>query len=326
MLSKRNCILAGLLLLQIALIMLLALSHRKSSSPQAGFFSGFEADHVVGLTVTDETGKSTILQRKDQEWVLSSENDVPADKTKVDKAIKKLLAIRPERLITRTRESHPRFLVSDKKFAQKVTIAFADGKTKSLYLGTAPSYKTTHVRAEDDEQVFLVKEFSSWEIPQNPSSWWLADYVDLADDLMVGLHITNDRGVLELKKDSKNNWRLTGLPPETSLDATNVQELLDAARRINVTEYLGREEKEEYGLKNPPATLTLTGKSGTIGLLIGTLDSASNTHVLKSSDSPFYVRGNNAALSPILNASPEALVAGTEKAMKEEKDIAAPEK
>ncbi|MGV1100722.1 DUF4340 domain-containing protein [Thiovibrio sp. JS02] len=310
--TKRNSILLALLLLQLGVIAIFSLVGRNDQPPQVVFFAGLEPSRITGLSITGEEERSTVLRKTDSGWLISSEGDLPADPAKIDTALKTLTALKAQRLVTRTRESHNRFLVGEKKYLQRITLTLADGQEQSIYLGTAPSYKSTHLRAAGDDRVYLVNDFSAWDLPPEASAWWLADYVDLPDDGLAEVRITNAQGILILKKDGNGAWRLQGLPPE-AIDPAKTQALVDGARRITLSEYLGRENRNEYGLNPPAASVTLVGKSGETTLLIGAKDAAGSTSVLKSSASPFYVRASNTALTGILAARADGLLGTEEK-------------
>lgn len=309
MMNKRNSLLLALLCLQLGLLAILSLNDRDGEQTRQHFFAGIEPSLVTGLTILGDEGRKADLRKTEEGWIVSTEGKVPADRRKIDKALKALTALAPDRLVTRTRESHNRFLVGEKKYNLLLTLTLADGREKSLYLGSAPSHKSTHVRAEGDERVYLAREFSAWDFPLEASAWWLSDYVDLPDESLAEVRIENSAGSLHLKKGEQGVWLPAG-QAETAVDQARAQALVDAARRITLNEYLGREEKSEYGLMTPAARLTLAGKGKETTLLIGAPDPVSNTAVLKSSDSPFYVRASSGALADLLAASPEGLLRG----------------
>jgi hypothetical protein len=76
--------------------------------------------------------------------------------------------------------------------------------------------------------------------------------------------------------------------------------LLDRIATLNLHTVLGKSESPEYGLSEPLATLTVStsaaltettgAEDGTTTLLVGAKDDETNTYILKSSGSEFYVR------------------------------------
>lgn len=308
----RNAALLALLLLQGALIAFVYLGGRSGDPDQLpAFFPGLDPESIVGLRLVDGESGATVLEKEGQGWVVRSADNLPADPARIKQVLEKLVSLRAERLVARTRESHGRFLVGKNKYERLVTLTLADGTGKSLYLGSAPSYKSTHVRMEGDDRVYLLKEFSGWEIPRDLSSWWLADYVDLADQALGEVRVTNSSGSVVLRRDNGDTWRVEGLPAGKSPDPARVQEFIDGVRHITLSEYLGTEEQKEYGLASPRATLTLVGRDGNSTVLaIGARDEVSGTFFMKSSASPFYARGSAAVLAPLFIDGPGRLLAG----------------
>jgi len=314
MTSKRNLILLVLLILQGALIAFVYLGGREKSGPLPALFPGLEPSAVQGLRIADREGGATVLEKGEEGWLISSVDGLPADPAKVARVLEQLAGLRGDRLVARTRESHGRFLVGENRYDRLLTLTLADGSEKRLYLGSSPAYKSTHARLEGEDRVYLLNNFASWEIPQDVSSWWLADYIDLADQNLQEVRLVNPVGSLLLVRDDGAAWRPGETGAGQSLDQARVQEFIDAARHISLSEYLGREELEEYGLASPRATLTLVDRDGSsITLVIGARDEVSGTYHLKSSASPFYARAGAAVLTPLLEARLERLLAGEKK-------------
>lgn len=314
MTSKRNLILLALLLLQGALIAFVYLGGREKSGPLPALFPGLEPSAVQGLRIVDREGGATVLGKGEEGWLIISADGLPADPARVGRVLEQLAGMRGDRLVARNRESHGRFLVGENRYDRLLTLTMADGSEKRLYLGSSPAYKSTHVRLEGEDLVYLLNNFASWEIPQDVSSWWLADYIDLADQDLQEVRLVNPVGGLVLVRDDDGAWRAGELGAGPNLDPARVQEFIDAARHISLSEYLGREEQEEYGLTSPRALLTLVDRSGSsITLAIGARDEVSSTYHLKSSSSPFYARAGAAVLAPLLEARPEKLLAGEKK-------------
>jgi len=309
MTSKRNLALLILLLLQGVIIAFVYLGGRKAAGPLPVFFPGLKPGAIVGLSIADHEGGATVLEKKGTGWVISSADDLPADPVKVAQVLEKLAGLRAERLVARTKESHGRFLVGEKKYDRLLTMTLADSSRKNLYLGSSSSYKSTHVRAGGDDRVYLVNNFASWEIPRDVSSWWLAGYVDLADEVLREVRVSNSNGVFTLVRGDDNVWR-AGDAAGVVLDPARTQEFIDAVRHINLSEYLGKEERPEYGLASPLATLTLTAGDGAGTVLaIGAGDEASSTLFMKSSASPFFARAGRSVLAPVLEARLDNLLA-----------------
>lgn len=308
--NKRNTFLLILLVAQAALFGALSLPGRDTAPQRVSLLAGITPNTVVALEVADAEGKTIRLEKREAFWVLASQENLPVEPKRIEETLDKLVGLASNQLVTRTNESHGRFLVAEKRFRQRLTLSMADGSKKILFLGSSPTYKTTHVRADGDQRIYLVRDFSSLDVPLNPQAWWKSGYVDQPEEQLTRIHITNSHGGITLTRQAGGKWEMTEPRNGGTPDPARVQALVDRVRRVMLTEYLGQEEKEEYGLKTPSATLTLSGTGGETVLRVGTTEQATNSLVIKSSTSPYYARTAKVMLAGILDATAEALVMG----------------
>lgn len=302
--SKRNIALFFLLLLQVVIIGYVYRPGQETVKPTIKFFEGIAPDQVTGLTIVEEGSQSIRLNKEQQNWVISSKEDIPAEQDKMPTLIEKLTNLQSSRLVTKTKSSHDRLKVG-KDFNKKIIMHIKNSDDKILYLGTAPSYKTLHVRADEDNRVYLVKDFSSWEMPVEASAWWKSRYVDIETENLEELSLTNSHGNFTLQKDSERKWQLIGAKAEDTINETTLLDFIDALNRISVTEYLGKEEKKEYGLNKPSAELEIKSPQESIRIVIGSEDKESGNYVVKSSASPFYVRVSKYSVAPVIDQKAE---------------------
>ncbi|HSR35985.1 MAG TPA: DUF4340 domain-containing protein, partial [Desulfurivibrionaceae bacterium] len=215
------------------------------------------------------------------------------------------------------KEAHNRFQVGASRFGQKVVLTLVAGGERILYLGSSPNYTSAHVRAEGDDRVYLVNELAGWQVPADEQFWWQREYVAMAPEELREITLVNRAGTIRLVKSGKE-WQLAEASAGQVLDAARVQEFVTAASRVALTDYLGQEAKKEYGLDTPTATLTLTSKAGAVTLTIGakseTAEQLGGSYVMKSSASPFYVRGGGGILAPMVERKVADLLAGAELA------------
>lgn len=318
MLTKRNLILLGLLCLQVVLIGVVYMPRSQGSAAKI-FFEGLKPEAVAKLSVATPDGRSVTITRQGKGWTVDTPAHYPADRDKVENLLTRLADLRSDRLVAQTREAHSRFQVGATRFGQKVTLTLAAGGERILYLGSSPNYTITHVRAEGDDRVYLVNELAGWQLPAEEQFWWQREYVAVAPEELQEITLVNRAGTIRLVKSGKE-WQLAEAGAGQVLDAARVQEFVTAASRVALTDYLGQEAKKEYGLDTPTATLTLTltSKAGAVTLTIGakseTAEQLGGSYVMKSSASPFYVRGGGGILAPMVERKVADLLAGAELA------------
>ncbi len=236
--------------------------------------------------------------RQDGKWLVDREHKYPADPGKVENFIGKLLKLKSNRLVTTTAASHVRLKVADQVFNKKVTIAAGD-RHITLFFGTSPTNKTLHVRLDKENEVYLARGLSAWEIQANSASWWLGQYIDLPADKIASLAVTNGQGSFTLEHKDDKTWGLAG--DDAAIAPKAVEAFVGKATSLNLLKYLGQQDKKEYGLAKPAATLVYTEKDGSkITLAIGPKNADENNYVLKADSSPFYVSAASYVIDPLL--------------------------
>jgi hypothetical protein len=305
--TKRNIFLLAILLLQIVLIGYMYRPGKETVAPVVEFFPGIEQDKVSGLIITDNEQDSITFKKGEQGWTIEPDG-YPVNGIKADSLVGKLVSLKSTRLVTRTASSRIRLKVDDEIFEQKIKLLIDDGKSYLIFLGASPGNNTIHVRMEGEDEVFLVKGLSSWEAPTENSAWWKNRYVEMAPEELVEVELINSHGSFKITKDKDNTWKNAESGADETVSKEKTEEFLGKAGMISLTKYLGRDEDESYGLKTPVAELVLQSKQKSISLKIGPKDEETDNHVVKASDSPFYVHVGSFVIKDILEKRFEDLL------------------
>ncbi len=317
--NKKNILLALLLIIQAGIIAYVYKPVNQAKTPVVHFLSGITPDRITGLQISDETKKSITLEKGDKGWTITSDKNYPVDREKLESLLKKITSLQSTRLVTRTKASHGRLKVAKDDYNRMIEATIDNAPPQTIYLGTSPSYKTIHVRLAGKNEVYLVKGFSVWEAPVENNAWWPGLYINIPPEELVKVEINNAHGVFNLQKNDQNHWRLTVKADkdgarEQQADDSRVNDFLRRICRIPLTDYLGREDKKEYGLAAPSAMLTLTktvkgknaaedttGGHDTITLKIGKEDKESSQYTVKASNSPYYVKVASYAVKALID-------------------------
>ena len=305
--NKRNIFLLAILLLQIVLIGYMYRPGKETVAPVVEFFPGIEQDKVNGLIVTDNEQDSITLKKGEQGWTIEPDG-YPVNGIKADSLVGKLVSLKSTRLVARTASSRIRLKVDDEIFEQKIKLLIDDGKSYLIFLGASPGNNTIHVRLAGEDKVFLVKGLSSWEAPTENSAWWENRYVEMAPEELMEVELINSHGSFKITKDKDNTWKNAESGADETVSREKAEEFLRRAGMISLTKYLGRDEDESYGLKTPVAELILQSKQKSISLKIGPKDEETDNHVVKASDSPFYVHVGSFVIKDILEKKFEDLL------------------
>lgn len=303
--TRRNQILAGILALQIVIVIVVFWPRGTVSGSQvAPLLTNFKAEEVVGLTITDRDGNMVELAKNGQDWVLPQRDNYPVVSSRVTDLLAKLEKIRTNRLIAQTEGSHRQLQVAADDFNRKIEIKMKDDSTRTVYLGTSGGGSATHVRAADQKEVYLTSEVLSWDVNATESNWVEALFFTVPQTATVGITLQNAQGTFEFERpDGESEWTMKGLAPEEKLEQSNVQDLLFQITSVRMLGPLGKSEQEQYGIDNPQAVITLRTKEGdqekrytlTIGAKLEEESKSSDEekryyYVLRSSGSPYFVR------------------------------------
>ena len=293
--SKRNQILAGILLAQALLAVFVLWPRSAPASAGAPLFADFEASDVTSLKISDQDKNMVELKKLGSDWVLADADSFPVDASKVTPILDKIAAIKTNRLVTRTSDSHKRLQVAADDFLRKVEFTLSSGAAHTLFIGSAPGTRATHVRADQQSEVFLASDLSSYEVGAQETSWIKTTYVSITQTEMVGLTVTNITGTLQFSKDVSGAWTLDVLPAGAALDTGAVTSLVSQAANVTLLKPLGKQAKPEYGLDKPQATVAVRFESGdqpvaTLTLTIGAKDPTDNSYYVKSSASEYIVK------------------------------------
>jgi hypothetical protein len=292
--DRRNLLLSGILVLQLALVAWLFWPSAGSNAAVGALITNLDAATVNAVKI--QAGEAAIeLAKEGEGWVLANYGGYPVDTIKVTDLISKVQAIDTSRLVARTASSHNRLQVADDEFAKKIDLTTADGQTQTLYVGSSPSLRSTNVRLAGSDLVYLTGEVRGVEIPSDVSGWVNVVYFQTPSTDVQAVTIENANGQLDFTKVSTDTWTLAGLSEGESFNQNNFETILTRLSGINLVAPVGKEVQPEYGLDTPSASVTVVtqpagGEAKTLTFTIGAKDEAGNNYYAKSSESDFVVK------------------------------------
>jgi hypothetical protein len=299
-LNRTQWILAAVLVLQIALSVFAFWPRGGAAGSGEPLLPGLTDAQVVAITVTDAEANSITLRKVTGEWVLPSADDYPANAEQIDPLLETIAGLTTRRLVTRTAASHKRLQVAADDFLRRVELETADGTVHTLYIGSSPSYGTSHVRVEGKDETYLVSDISQWDFGVNPVPWVSSTYFSLSQDDVKQVVLTNAQGTFTFDRGEDGSWTLAGLAAEQELDTTEVNSVITKVTQVTMSRPLGKERVPEYGMDDPLAVVTLHKEAETITMSVGAQDPADNTYVVNVSTSPYYVRVSDYNIRPLV--------------------------
>jgi hypothetical protein len=312
--KRHQIILAGVLVVQVALGAVLLWPRSAKTVAAAPLLVEAQAEDVVGLTIEESGGKQIALRRETGAWVLPAADNYPAQAEAIDTLINKLVVLKTDRLVTRTAASHKRLQVAADDLQRRITLALSDGQQIVLYLGSSPAYGATHVRLDGRDETYLTSDLSSWETNTAATNWVDSRYLDLVATDIVAVTVTNAQVTITVRQPEADTWTLDGLAEGETVDDYAISSFAARAGSLTLQEPLGLTEQPEYGLAEPLATVSIALADRTVTVTVGSKSAADNSYVIKSSESPYFVRAAEYAVRDLVEYTRDQLLQQPEPA------------
>lgn len=254
MLNRSNIILAGALVVQIILLAVSVAARTGSDARTVRpLLPGLSADNVSELVIVDDLDNSIRMARGDDGWTLPEADDFPIDGDKADDLLERVAGLDNSRLVAGNPANFARLEVADEGFRRKLGIVGGD-ETRVLYLGGSAGADTVYARVSGDDAAYLGAGLSAWEASAQVSAWIDASYVDVPQEDVSRITVSNANGVFAFESDG-GTWRYLGLPEGETFDDTLMPGMLRNASSVRMVEPLGRVSLEDYGLAEPTVTV-----------------------------------------------------------------------
>lgn len=310
--TKLQRILAIILVVQIVLTAVVFWPRTPVQAESGPLFPGLETADIIKLTLADNNDNQVTLLRQGDGWVLADSGDYPANGSRIEPVLDKITALQTGRLVTQNATSHKRLQVAGDDFMRRVEMELQDGSVQTLYVGSSASAGATHVRRAGQDETYLAADLASWELGATAQNWIDAGYVSLNREEVTRLVLENSSGSFQFDKQPDDTWTMVGLAEGETLNVANFNAILNQAVGLRLAAPLGLEEKVEYGLDEPAATLSITtssedGGTETAVLRIGA-QLPDGSYAAKWSESPYYASVAAASVQNMIDRTRDELI------------------
>jgi len=289
--SNLNKILATVLVVQLLITGLVFWSKTAVTEAKSGpLFPKFEAKDVTEMTVSDSEGNKINLAKKEDKWVLGGVDDFPADGTKITPLMEKIQKIETNRLVTKTDGSHKRLQVGTEGYNRLVEFKLADGTSHKLYLGSSAGAAATHVRADEQAEVYLTGEMNSFEANTQASGWIDTLYFTVPQTMTKAIVLENANGKFEFQKTGEITWTMKGITSAETFNQSSFNTLLNQITSLRMNKPLGKKVEASYGLDKPSATVTIEADQKYILDIGAPTEADGGSYAMKASNSLYYVQ------------------------------------
>lgn len=216
----------------------------------------------IRISESDET--SVVLAKDGEAWTLADFDGFPTDAELVDEMLDVLRSIEVRRPVVTRARYHAKLGVADDDYQRKVEIfdagVEADAEPSvTLYIGTSPAFRVSHVRLAGDDAVYEARGVEMWKFRTRPAQWIEKKLVDLRYDQVQTITLENDSGAFTLERSGEEGWRVVA--PEARrdlvLDSPSVDSLVRGAVGLWITDPVGRRDDEAHGFAAPAAVVRL---------------------------------------------------------------------
>ncbi|MCB0164481.1 MAG: DUF4340 domain-containing protein [Anaerolineae bacterium] len=287
--NRLQQILLIVLVIQIALAVWVFWPQPAASQTSGPLLSDFSTDSVTSLAISDSENTLT-LAKQDGQWVLPDAGNFPATEANVTTVLDNIEKVQTNRLVTQTDTSHRRLQVAPDDFNRRLELTMSNGTTHDLYVGSSAGAGATHVRLDNQPEVYLTGDLDAFSINPEAGSWIDTLYFTVPQTATTKLTLINGNGTFEFVKDGEN-WTLSNLAEDETFNQNAFTNMLNQVISVRMLDPIGTEAQADFGLDTPQATVTLDTADETYTLLVGAKNPEdSDNYVFKASNSPYYVR------------------------------------
>jgi hypothetical protein len=123
-------------------------------------------------------------------------------------------------------------------------------------MGTSSGANGLHVRLGGQNDVYLAKDLSLFQVATRAASWVNPVYFSVPRDDIVAVTVQNANGEFNLKKEG-DAWALADLAEGETFNADSITTILNHVASFSLDTPLGTQDDEQYGLSAPLATITI---------------------------------------------------------------------
>ncbi len=279
--NRTNKILAGALLVQLVLAVLVFLRHDDNRIGKLEpLVDGLEAEKVDRIRVFDawpparegDAGKEKKGAKPDQpavelvkrgsDWQLASDFDYPADASKVTELLEKVTAIRTRGAIASGKTRQKQLEVADDNYQRKLVLT-AGGKDVTLYVGASAGSRQTSVRLAGSDQVHAASGLSAFAVGATPAAWIDTAYFKVEKEQIASVEVTNQNGTFSLEPGAGGTWSVelngkpVAVPAGQEIDKDMIDRVVSRISSLTMTE----PGDPKRAIDKPTVTVTVRMKS-----------------------------------------------------------------
>ena len=242
-------------------------------------FPNFNKEQVVKIEIT-ATGETTTLSKQDDNWVVASMDNYPADGEGVAELLSKVTEFKNTQRVSNNPEKQSEFEVDSTGVEAKLMDA-SDKVLAHLFVGkTTPGFLSSYVRPADSNDVYVAQGYLQSVFNKDTRTWKDRTIFNFNKGIATQLNIISPEETVELRLDADGAWQMLK-PIAAAAKTTEVDALLTTFSGLDTDDFAeAKDELAEYGLDTPQSTISAVLNDGTTATL----------HVGKEEEGKLYVK------------------------------------
>ena len=242
-------------------------------------FPNFNKEQVVKIEIT-ATGETTTLSKQDDNWVVASMDNYPADGEGVAELLSKVTEFKNTQRVSNNPEKQLEFEVDSTGVEAKLMDA-SDKVLAHLFVGkTTPGFLSSYVRPADSNDVYVAQGYLQSVFNKDTRTWKDRTIFNFNKGIVTQLNIISPEETVELRLDADGAWQMLK-PVVAAAKTTEVDALLTTFSGLDTDDFAeAKDELAEYGLDTPQSTISAVLNDGTTATL----------HVGKEEEGKLYVK------------------------------------
>ena len=287
---KTKLLILGAIFVVLAIVILLfenpfgQSEYEKKVETAMPLFPDFNEEQIVKIEIT-ATGETTTLSKQNDNWLVASMDNYPADSEGVAELLSKVAEFKNTQRVSNNPEKQSEFEVDNTGVEAKLMDA-NDKLLAHLFLGkTTPGFLSSYVRPADSNEVYVAQGYLQSVFNKGTRTWKDRTIFSFNKGIVTQFNIISSEETVELRLDAEGTWQM--LKPVVAVaKTTEVDTLLTTFSELDTDDFAeATDELAEYGLDTPQSTISAMLNDGTTVTL----------HVGKEEEGKLYVKRDDKA-------------------------------
>lgn len=270
--KTKQLLILGTIFIVLAIIVLLfenpfgQSEYEKKVETATPLFPNFNKEHVAKIEII-AAGETTTLSKQDDNWVVTSMDNYPADSDGITELLSKVAAFKNTQRVSNNPEKQAEFEVDSTGVEAK--LMDANGTLLvHLFVGkTTPGFLSSYVRAADSNDVYEAQGYLQSVFNKGTQTWKDRTIFDFNKGIVTQLNISSPEETVELRLDADGTWQMLK-PVAAAVKQSEIDSLLTTLSGLDTDDFAEMtDDLSEYGLDIPQSTISAVRNDGTTATL-----------------------------------------------------------